>query len=396
MRKFRRTVAVDEPRSTGRAKPLAVAASTMLAAAVLVCPAAATASNFSPIGCKQIRRGVKQCPTVNYTFQTLDNAADTTFNQLLGINKNGVIAGYFGSGVPVGNQGHPNKGYLLFPDYNQNFYADNNFPGSVQTQVTGLNDSGVFVGFWSSMNNPMVGDAAPVNDNHGFYRLGGQFTSTDFPATNPATPPVDQLLGVNNRKVAVGFYNDADGNGHGFTYDIPSNSYTPLNVPNATSATATGINDNGDIVGFATFNGATQGFIKTAASGGAVAALSYPGASSTQLLGINNSGEAVGVATIGTGSSAQLHGITWAAGIGFRQVDAPNGQGTTTINGVDACGDLVGFYVSGDNTHGLLANASFSKFLSQVPGGMARDAATTAKKKTKKPKRIKTKLPNGC
>ena len=48
-----------------------------------------------------------------YSFQTADNARDLTFNQLLGINDSGVIAGYFGSGA----QGHPNKGYLLLPPY---------------------------------------------------------------------------------------------------------------------------------------------------------------------------------------------------------------------------------------------------------------------------------------
>ena len=44
-----------------------------------------------------------------YRFSVLDNANDVTFNQLLGINNDGVIAGYFGSGA----QGHPNKGYRL-------------------------------------------------------------------------------------------------------------------------------------------------------------------------------------------------------------------------------------------------------------------------------------------
>src|SRR6266568_3701989 len=46
---------------------------------------------------------------VSYTFTTLDDQADPTFNQLLGINAHNVIAGYFGSGAA----GHPNKGYLL-------------------------------------------------------------------------------------------------------------------------------------------------------------------------------------------------------------------------------------------------------------------------------------------
>src|SRR5579875_2585380 len=47
--------------------------------------------------------------SANYAFQTINNDHDTTFNQLLGITNNGVIAGYFGSG----EKGHPNKGYTV-------------------------------------------------------------------------------------------------------------------------------------------------------------------------------------------------------------------------------------------------------------------------------------------
>jgi hypothetical protein len=41
-----------------------------------------------------------------YQVLTLNDQRDITFNQLLGINNEGLIAGYFGSG----NAGHPNKG----------------------------------------------------------------------------------------------------------------------------------------------------------------------------------------------------------------------------------------------------------------------------------------------
>jgi hypothetical protein len=59
---------------------------------------------------------------------------------------------------------------------------------------------------------------------------------------------------------------------------------------------------------------------------------------------------------IGTGSSATTHGFVWAPGLGFENVDDPNGIGATTINGVNDHGDLVGFYTdSNGNTDGLLA-----------------------------------------
>src|ERR1700678_2891344 len=70
-----------------------------------------------------------------YQILTLNDDRDLTFNQLLGINNEGVIAGYFGSGA----KGHQNKGYKLQPPFAQDDFANENFPGSVQTQVTGLN-----------------------------------------------------------------------------------------------------------------------------------------------------------------------------------------------------------------------------------------------------------------
>src|SRR5215472_3010946 len=50
-----------------------------------------------------------------YQVLSLNDRKDLTFNQLLGINNNGVIAGYFGSG----DAGKPNKGYVLRPPFAQ-------------------------------------------------------------------------------------------------------------------------------------------------------------------------------------------------------------------------------------------------------------------------------------
>ncbi len=283
-----------------------------------------------------------------YRFETLDNANDVTFNQLLGINNHGVIAGYFGSGA----QGHPNKGYQLYPPYSQASYRNENFPGSVQTQVTGLNDKGVTVGFWSSMNN-----ANMVNDNSGFYEKNGKFHNADFPTGTPASPPVDQLLGVNNSDVAVGFWTDANGNNHGYKFNINTKRFTVVTDPGAPGAslTAAAINSGGDIAGFYTnpATGTTDGFLKYH---GKFTDLAVPGASATTALGVNDRDEVVGTYTVGTGSDAVMHGFTWTPGGGFVSIDDPHGMGTTTINGVNNAGDLVGFYVdAAGNTDGMLA-----------------------------------------
>jgi|SRR6516165_1209505 hypothetical protein len=63
---------------------------------------------------------------INYSFQDIINTNDPTFNQELGINSAGKIAGYFGSGAA----GHPNKGYTVVPPYGQANFTSENFTTS--------------------------------------------------------------------------------------------------------------------------------------------------------------------------------------------------------------------------------------------------------------------------
>jgi len=292
--------------------------------------------------------GASTLTSSGYQFQTLNNNRDVTFNQLLGVNNEGVIAGYFGSGA----QGHPNQGYLLHNGY----FTSENFPGSVQTQVTGLNDRGVTVGFWSTMNT-----ASQTNNNFGFYAAGGRFHTVNFPTGDNASPQVDQLLGVNDHDVAVGFYTNGQGSNRGYTYDIRTHQFTRVLVPGAPagqagpSLTAAGINNRGDVTGFyAASSTQTDAFLRL--SYGRFLTLAVPGASGTQALGVNDSDEVVGVYTVGSGDNAQMHGFTWRPGYGFQTVDDPHGIGATTINGVNDAGVLVGFYTdAAGNTDGMIA-----------------------------------------
>jgi hypothetical protein len=293
-----------------------------------------------------------------YLFRTLDNQSDPTFNQLLGINSSGEIAGYFGSGAA----GHPNKGYLVVnatTKRHTGHFVSENFPGSAQTQVTGLNANGVTVGFWSKTNDANQAGNADL----GFYASGGAFHSVHFPTGNDASPVVDQLLGVNDQGLAVGFYTNKQGLNRGYEYNIQTRQFTRVFSPGFTTATsrqspsltAAAINDFDDVAGFYTASGGvTDGFMRT--PGGTFTQLAYPGASSTMALGISGTSEVVGVYTVGTGGNAPMHGFTWTATSGFASVSDPFGPDTTTINGVNVRGDLVGFYTdTAGNTHGFLA-----------------------------------------
>jgi hypothetical protein len=321
--------------------------------------AVTVASGVLAAGAVALAAGTASASTLNahngsaYRFTTLDNDHDLTFNQLLGINDEGLIAGYFGSGMA----GHPNKGYLLTPPfYGQGSYVNENFPGSVQTQVTGLNNRGVTVGFWSNTNMGVGMDA-----NFGWVNVDGHFRQADYPTNDPASPAIDQLLGVNDSDIAVGFYTDANNNNHGYEYNINTNRYSSVVDPNAPTAslTAAAINDNGDVAGAYTnpATGSTDGFLLRH---GQFTDLSVPGSSSTMALGVNSFDEVVGVFVPSSDSNA-LEGFTWTPQHGFTTVNDPNGVNdgnlTTTINGVNDKGQLVGFYVdAAGNTDGFIAN----------------------------------------
>lgn len=277
------------------------------------------------------------------SFQTLDNNTDPTFNQLLGINNSGLIAGYYG----IGSTTHPNVGYTLAPPYGQGNYSLENFPGSVQTQVTGLNNTGVTVGFWA--------DAA--GDNFGWVKTGGTFTTVDDPNTPTTGITQDQILGVNDHNQAVGFYLDATGASHGFVYDITTQQFTEITVPNASNVTATGINNSGMVSGFYTDSttGNIVAFVENV-NGTGLTTYEAPGSTITMFLGLNNVGQEVGTYVDAGGTQ---HGLLLGNGMQtLTTIDVPGGMlGSTTINGLNDLGQLVGFYTDANgNVDGVLIN----------------------------------------
>jgi hypothetical protein len=312
------------------AGPLLALATVASGALVLGQPAVAGAAVTSHVTPAAAAAG-------GFSFKTHDDDHDTTFNQLLSINDNGAIAGYFGSGTPATT--HPNKGYVLRGPYGQANYANENFPGSQQTQVTGINVSGTTCGFYA--------DAA--GDNFGFVLKNGIWTVVIDPHTTGTT---NQLLGLNDNGIAVGFYTDHKGNAHGYEFNFHTDTFSPVNIPGASSVTATGINQAGDVSGFyVNAKGSTVAFLRR---GHTITSFSAPGSTNTMALGVNSSDEIVGAYA---GSGTSTHGFIWSKGT-LRTVDDPNGIDTTTINGLNDKGDIVGFYSVGSIVHGFLGIAS--------------------------------------
>jgi hypothetical protein len=317
--------------------------------------------------------GAALAPTgavAGYSFETINDPADpafppppatggVTFTNLMGITSNGdTIPGFYGSG----QAGDPNTGFVLTLPGKTFTPSNVTFPGFVQTQMTAVNGNGTtFTGYTYPTNNGVA-----VDFQFGFYEQGGVFTMVNNPKTPNcgATPdPCDsgvitenQLIGVNNANLAVGFYNDIHGVSHGYTYDIATKTFSAdINDPNASTTiggtVTAAINNSDEIAGFYTdTSGNIDGFLDV---GGTFTTVDAPGSTETELLGLNDKGIADGFTVI----DDVQHGLLFDSLTDTFTILDPPGSTATTLNGLNDAGQLVGFYVdAAGNTDGLLAN----------------------------------------
>ncbi len=251
----------------------------------------------------------------SFTVQNVQFPTDLGFTQLLGINNAGVIAGFHGKATAQGFT-------LTLP----NSFSSQNFPGSIQSMVTGINSAGSTVGIYI--------DAGGTS--HGYTEIGGVFQTVDQPGT-----VFNQGLGINAANTTVGYFAvDKAGQTGQSAYRQNAGVFTNINalLPAANqNSQAVGINDAGTIVGFYLPTATTSiGFLDV---GGVISTIDPFGSAFTQALGINNLGEVVGFYTDALGTQ---HGYVEINGA-FTSFD-PLGSVNTTINGVNDLGQIVGFY----------------------------------------------------
>ncbi len=263
------------------------------------------------------------------TYSVTDVTAPdgSNFIQLLGINNSLTIGGTYNGTTPLGFT-------LVLP----NSFTPQNFPGSVSSMVTAINNNGSTAGIYV--------DAGGTT--HGYTDIGGTFTTVDRGGT-----VFNQALGINDSNVTVGYDSATDPAGMtGQTaYSQSGGVFTDINalLPLNSNSQAVGINNAGNIVGFYMPTATTSvGFLDVA---NAITTLDPFSSTFTQALGINNSGEIVGFYT---DASDVQHGYIDNGGV-FTSFDPP-GSVSTTINGINAEGDLVGFFTdANDNVIGFVA-----------------------------------------
>lgn len=310
-----------------------------------------------------------------FVFRAIAIRQDRTFNEALGVNDRGVIVGFFGRGREFKK---PNVGFLVSPPYMQDQFRTIKVPGSLETQVVGVNNNGVSVGFFVDR----------LGANHGFVRsAAGKFRTVDFPQhlatlgttstwggmsslgttsglsstgtvsstgaasamssmstlhmptlTTVTTTRVNQLLGINNHNIAAGFFLDNAGRPHGYLFNANNGQFLLLRTPHGVNGlVATGINDRNQVVGFVVVGKQSRGFVW---NGRAFIWFSLGAKTNTQALGINNAGSVVGSFTDLLG---RTHGFLIQANGLIRQVDVP-GSTSTVVNGINNKGLIVGFF----------------------------------------------------
>ena len=254
----------------------------------------------------------------------------------------------------------------------QGTYTQIDVPGAVYTFAYGINGAGDVVGEYA--------DAAL--NVHGFLLSGGVYTSIDYPGAVSTC-----ASGINDVGQIVGSTPQS-----GFTYDVSTQVFAPINFPDAQYLThPLAINNSGTVVGYVYASGQSH-YIGFELLNGTYRALvpTTLGRTNTFARGINNSGVIVVLAdTIdGTvvnflfqqgqfkrvlGSNKMEEGINdsdaivgWHTGTGgivegfvyqgnsFQTLVYP-GAGYTSAQGINKGGEVVGFFNDANWTaHGFI------------------------------------------
>ena len=144
------------------------------------------------------------------TYTTLPPLAANTFAAATDINNVGQIVGHYFDGTHT-------HGFI----YNNGTYTTLDDPLGTDTFITGENDNGQIVGYYTDLSG----------GEHGFLYVGGTFTTIDNPSgmqpTLRGATGGTELSGINNAGDIVGAYFDSAGHSHGFVATTDTISFAP-------------------------------------------------------------------------------------------------------------------------------------------------------------------------
>ena len=149
------------------------------------------------------------------------------------------------------------------------------------SSMYGINDAGILVGLGAANLDSILNNVGL----HGFLWRHGGYAQIDYPGSIGTG-----CSAINDEGQIVGWYVDASQNTHGFL--LEEDRFRTLDVPGAVSTFALGINNLGQIVGrYVDASQVQHGFLL---SRGVYTTVDFPGQTGNELYGINDHGEMVG------------------------------------------------------------------------------------------------------
>jgi hypothetical protein len=257
---------------------------------------------------------------------------------LTGINNSGVIVGWYMDQL-TNTHGFALSGGKMIP-------IDD--PNGTNTQVFGINSAGEIVGAYMTSCQEEI-------CSEGFLYQGGKFTDIGPPTflneDDPDDAPDSVAYAINDIGDIVGFGGDGFGGGYGFLRQ--GDAYTTLKVPGGNNTLAVGINKKGLVtVNFAT----NTSFQAAIYDGTSYSTINVPGAFDSTAGAINDLGDVVLYWDVAQGSP--IRGALRHEGKYYKFYD-PQGKNATYPSGLNDKHVIVGAYASGGiydiHVHGFIA-----------------------------------------
>jgi hypothetical protein len=229
------------------------------------------------------------------------------------------------------------------------------FPGAGNSTFTyGINKKGDIAGYYL--------DSSGVTRGY-VRRANGTFIG---PIVDPGdTGGFTRALAINSSGVVGGDYLTISDNAlHGFF--LTGRTYTPYDFPGTSSSDIFAMNDAGNFGGFGVdiASGTDLAYVNI---GGVVSMFTVAGATLASTHGMNSSNQAVGFYS--TDGSVTFHGfLRDAGGTITSPIDFPGAQ-STTLQGINTAGIIVGRYNNADGViHGFVAKLPHTFISFDYPG----------------------------
>ncbi|MBI5407071.1 MAG: DUF3466 family protein [Nitrospirae bacterium] len=187
------------------------------------------------------------------------------------------------------------------------------------------NNNGIIVGTFLDNNN----------QRHGYIKDGNSYRTLDVENATET-----QAYGINDNGKVVGYYYSGSMGGHGFVFDIATDTYTPVDVPGASRTLAFAINNHDAIAGRYSANGVDHGFIF---DGATYKTIDFPGFKMTHVFGINDKGKVVGRYFQDYQDPSGSHGFIFD-GINYTVIDFPGIPSATTLYDINESDKIVGVF----------------------------------------------------